>query len=97
MGKTIKVLGTKIKIKEVKLNGEVLQSKNDGLYKPFSQEIFINKELNEKYKKKVARHEIVHAFFSESGLDTNYSEDELLVDWIALQFPKMLKVMKEYL
>lgn len=48
------------------------------------------------------RHEIVHAFLSESGLDTNagvydkgWARNEEMVDWIALQFPKMHKVYAE--
>lgn len=38
------------------------------------------------------RHEIVHAFLFESGL-SEYSHDETLVEWIAVQFPKMLDVL----
>lgn len=48
------------------------------------------------------RHEIVHAFLNESGLQDNagqpvgaWSKNEEMVDWIALQFPKMLKVFSE--
>lgn len=43
------------------------------------------------------RHEIIHAFFSESGINYNLSndEEESLVDWIALQFPKMKKLFAE--
>lgn len=40
------------------------------------------------------RHEIIHAFFEESGLD-NYSEDEELVQWLAIQFPKLIKVFED--
>ena len=49
------------------------------------------------YKQKVLRHEIIHAFFAESGLRTNsdYAENEELVDWIAIQLPKIVKVMSE--
>lgn len=48
--------------------------------------------------KRTIRHELLHAFFYESGLDNevpwaNYEEQ--IVDWIALQFPKMLKAFKE--
>jgi len=41
---------------------------------------------------KVIRHELVHAFILESGLNEccAWAEDEELVDWIARQFPKML-------
>lgn len=48
------------------------------------------------------RHEIIHAFLNESGLKgssgvTNYgwAENEEMIDWIALQFPKILKVFQE--
>ena len=44
--------------------------------------------------RKVVRHEIIHAMFNESGLE-NISRDELLVDWIAIQAPKMLKIFQE--
>lgn len=47
-------------------------------------------------QKEALRHEIVHAFFSESGLGDSsvrfcgaYSKNEELVDWIALQGPKI--------
>lgn len=45
--------------------------------------------------KKVMRHEIVHAFFLESGLrecsgsSDCWGEDETIVDWIAIQGPKI--------
>jgi hypothetical protein len=43
----------------------------------------------------VLRHEIVHAFLFESGLSScsDWGEDETLVDWIALQLPKIVDVM----
>ena len=51
-------------------------------------------EAKEVRKKEVLRHEIIHAFFSESGLD-NYNGDEQLVNWLAIQFPKMQKVFEQ--
>lgn len=52
------------------------------------------------YRKKVIRHEIIHAFLFESGLHENwkhdtYGHDESYVDWIAAQFPKLLKAFKD--
>ncbi len=46
------------------------------------------------YQREVIRHEIIHAFFYESGLDSNcdYARNEELIDWIAIQFEKMLRV-----
>ena len=48
-------------------------------------------------KRNIIRHELIHAFLYESGLDVNskWGTDETLVDWIALQFPKMEKAFKE--
>ena len=53
------------------------------------------------YRKKIMRHEIIHAFLFESGLHENYEHpnryghEETTIDWIAVQFPKMLEVFKE--
>ena len=43
------------------------------------------------------RHEIVHAFIEESGLSTqvSWARNESLVDWIALQVPKISAVCSE--
>lgn len=44
----------------------------------------------EAYKRKVTRHEIIHAFLFESGLGGECSwACEEMVDWLAVQFPKM--------
>lgn len=54
----------------------------------------------EAYKKKVMRHEITHAFMEESGLSVNFEHksigiEETMVDWVAIQFPKILKAFQE--
>lgn len=52
-------------------------------------------------QKAILRHEIVHAFLSESGLASNSSEsdawakNEEMVDWFALQGPKIYKAWQE--
>ena len=53
-------------------------------------------------EKRILRHEIVHAFLSESGLqdsalqmDGAWAKNEEMVDWIAIQFPKLLKAFKD--
>lgn len=53
-------------------------------------------------QKEAMRHEIVHAFFSESGLedsalspDVAWTKNEELVDWIAIQGPKIWKAWQE--
>lgn len=45
--------------------------------------------------KRTLRHEVIHAFLCESGLDSNfnhpeYGHDETFVDWMAIQFPKIV-------
>ena len=52
----------------------------------------LDKAMNDTF-----RHEIIHAFFYESGLynEVDFARNEPLVDWIALQLPKMLKVMMQ--
>ncbi len=53
-------------------------------------------------QKKILRHEIVHAFFYESGLACNsnrlddaWARNEERVDWFALQGPKIYKAWQE--
>lgn len=55
----------------------------------------------ESYQKQVVRHEIIHAFLFESGLDSNsnstesWATGEEMVDWFAIQSPKIFKVFNE--
>lgn len=56
----------------------------------------------EAYRKTNLRHELIHAFLYESGLDGNSrwhnDEDEhpeQTVEWLAIQFPKMIKAFME--
>ena len=53
------------------------------------------------YQKQVVRHEIIHAFLMESGLDSDsnstesWATNEEMVDWFAIQSPKIFKVFNE--
>lgn len=53
------------------------------------------------YQKKVIRHEIIHAFLYESGLWQNaygskcWAGNEEMVDWMAIQSPKIHEAFKE--
>ncbi len=42
------------------------------------------------------RHEIIHAFLFESGLAENseWAQNEEMVDFFAIQFPKLMEVFK---
>lgn len=52
-------------------------------------------------EKETLRHEIIHAFFDESGLRDNscrpsggWSKNEEMVDWFAIQLPKIQKAFE---
>lgn len=48
------------------------------------------------YTLKTLRHEIVHAFLYESGLSSeDWAGNEDLVDWLAIQFPKMVATIAD--
>ena len=44
-------------------------------------------------QRRIVRHELIHAFLSESGLgdSAEWAVSEETVDWIARQFPKLAK------
>ena len=44
---------------------------------------------------KTMRHEITHAFLYESGMRGSYFYNEVLVDWFAVQSPKILKAFEK--
>lgn len=49
-----------------------------------------------KLESRTLRHEIVHAYLYESGLSVeSWAENEELVDWLALQIPKIIKTFDE--
>lgn len=76
----------------------------DGLAELYDKKLIINKDASvpseesydnlEAYTDTVVRHEIIHAYFHESGL-TGYCRDEQLVDWLALQIPKIMKTIED--
>ena len=102
----INILGTDYKLKE-KCNIEKYKALQDmEAYTDFSTKEIIISEYDEDYKsikdlqyhiRKVKRHEIIHAFLYESGLDNNtdWATNEEIVDWIAMQYPKMKKIFKK--
>lgn len=47
--------------------------------------------------RKMLRHEIIHAFLFESGLAENseWAQNEEVVDWFAIQGPKIIKAWKD--
>ena len=59
------------------------------------------KEFIDKLEKQNLRHELIHAFLNESGLSSNASQSESwakneeMVDWFAIQSPKIFNLFKE--
>lgn len=104
----IEILGTTHIIERQKREDNRLLNDRDGYYDKTTKKIVVeafspeDSELEDirAYEKEVLRHEIIHAFFEESGLSGNFEHqrfgiEETVVDWIAIQFPKMLKAFTE--
>lgn len=79
-----------------------------GFCEPYAKELYVRDLPREKPDpatvakpegnvKHNIRHEITHAFLFESGLAvcSNWAANEELVDWIALQAPKLAKAFEE--
>lgn len=96
--KKVLILGTEYLIKSEKQGFLKKLCESDGFVYGLCdyehKKIYLDDELTKGEYIKTLRHEIVHAFFFESGLDlqSDYARQEELVDWIALQLPKMKKV-----
>jgi len=104
MSITINILGTDYDFTETSEKRDNRLETCDGYHDGYAKLIRVNNDWNEnhstairnfaEYINKIKRHEIIHAFLHESGLKT-YRDDELLVDWIAVQFPKMLSAFQK--
>lgn len=98
------IMGTEYKI--LKGRDSYLQSIDaDGVCESYeklisvrSEDILLDQsstpEAKTKRYKEVMRHEIIHAFFHECGLD-DYSNDEVLVNFLAIQFPKLKQLFED--
>lgn len=100
---TVNVLGCMYEIVPKTLGSKDM----DGYCDYTSKEIVIRNDNHNKVgdftalKKKQLRHEIIHAFMAESGLQANwqhidqFGHDETTVDWFAIQAPKLYKAFEE--
>ncbi len=101
----IKILGEDWKIINEPNQKRCVEADANGLCEWCKREILLNdfeitKEtlLNpEAYKRKVLRHEIIHAFLYECGLAHNndWATNEEMVDFFAMQIPKLIKIFEE--
>ena len=104
------VLGTEYKFFYDTEDTDPKMKNADGYCEVCAKEIHINRSLFEQgsgdtlqlrrldiYGRKVIRHEIIHAFIHESGLweCCEWAKNEELTDWIARQFPKMMKCFED--
>ncbi len=101
----VSVLGTDYKIQELKMSEDAILEGCDGYCDNSVKKIVIAQfergknsiEDLDDHKKKVIRHELSHAFLFESGLHVqcDWARSEEMVDWIAIQFPKLVKAMEQ--
>lgn len=100
---TVSILGTEYMIEPRALKNEDIDGFTDNTLKLI---VIRSDNANnvgdfEYLQKKQLRHEIIHAFMSESGLQCNwqhieqFGHDETTVDWFAIQSPKIFKVFQE--
>lgn len=104
--KTINILGSEWTIENKKDTENSALIDSDGycdntvnkcVIREFGEPEIGQKENLSVHGKKVTRHEIIHAFLFESGLGENseWAQNEEVVDWIAMQAPKMFKIFQE--
>ena len=103
--KTVNVLGTDYSVILANEQEEPRLCNVDGFCDDSAKEIYVDdmskaaqstdskKDLLA-YRNKVIRHELTHAMLSESGLqsESDWARNEEIVDWIAIQGPKLAKL-----
>ena len=108
-GKIVHILGTEYKILIIDESDYRYSKDVEGWCDTQAKEIILyNLKQNSDsvrdlvaFQNKVLRHEIVHAFLYESGLwqsscvINGWAQNEEMVDWIAIQEPKINKAFKE--
>lgn len=104
---TLNILGTRYSVNIVHRSKDKLLADMDGYCDDSTKQITIadvtaedepdSKRDLEEVKRKILRHEIVHAFLCESGLAENseWAQNKELVDWIAIQGLKIYKAWQE--
>lgn len=106
----VNILGTEYDIKFKSVKDDHILSDMDGYTDESIKTIIVDDMSNVQedskknltaYQKRVIRHEIIHAFLIESGMDGNGNKcdhwelNEEMVDWFAIQSPKIFKVFQE--
>lgn len=105
---TVNILGTEYEILRQNSKENPKLKSNLGICEQYSKQIVVDTFEDSKedvmcvenlpeFEKQVLRHEIIHAYLGESGLRNNsdWAEDEEMVDWFAIQAPKLFKTFSE--
>lgn len=105
---TVSILGTEYTVETQSVDKNPKLADCSAYCDQYSKKIVLSDLTNEQteimcvenvanLKKQILIHEVVHAYFGESGLRScsEYAENEELVDWIAIQFPKILQTCQE--
>lgn len=107
--RTVTVLGTEIQVLFRKEAEDEKLEELGGYYDSTVQRIVVripeedklSVEKLEAVQKKTLRHEILHAFLHESGLDYSscqpeaWATNEEMIDWFAIQEPKIFDVYQQ--
>ena len=102
----VNVLGTEYRIILTTEKEDPRLKELNGCCDQSTKEILIEKDIPEDdhllrdfedFRRRVIRHELVHAFLYESGLHEQcyWATNEEIIDWIAIQLPKMLNVISK--
>lgn len=112
----VSILGVKyaVLVKKYDEDGTFARDSIDGYCDSYAREIVVcdlathanwkceRVETTVRAQDRVLRHEIVHAFLSESGLDENsfgvdgpWARNEEMVDWFAIQGPKIYRAWRD--
>ena len=106
--KTINILGAEYSIIFTTPKQDKRLAKSDGYHCGYDKTIGVNISncddeddsiaVSKAFDEKVLRHEIIHAYLFESGLDcqSDWAVNEEMVDWLALQMPKLIGSLSRY-
>lgn len=98
----VSILGTDWSIELASPPEDDLTEGCAGSTNQYVKTILLNRDVLDtlEYIKETVRHELIHAFLMESGLDTSAQEvdcwarNEEMIDWFAIQSPKIYRLYK---
>lgn len=105
--RNVSILGTEYHIEFKHIAEDPFLEKSDGYVDRTTKKIVIGEKEHDcevedfqAFQNKVIRHEIIHAYFEESGLSVNVENPplgipETYIDWFAIQAPKIFKTFME--